>query len=1007
MANSLAGAIYMLLLLLVVSVLVAVRVNGKRGRKNSAFTAFCILVLGWLAADFAILLIFNVAVNVYVWSIVNIFVAFAPVALFAVTFGFFLPKRKLPAYVIVLICIVPAVTGLLSLAPGAHSLFRNVEYVAVWPRVVEYSMGAWFVPHTISSYLLTWGSCFIVIYYGFIKNGNRSAAVLYSFALLATAVGSVTYLLNLLPADINTTSMGFAVCVILIHLAVSDNRYSKRFRMFNTFRSRITFPSLIGMFVMFSCVLFIVGITLRGLTDDFEADRVTAAQQTVRAQLDAYEQLTANAAFATGDSAELVRLMHEGDRNAIWQFAYDRKRHFGADEIIIINADGVAVARSHMRDSYGDDVSDAPEAGPGSITFYTPVPGAYMVMTSASPITDGDIFLGVAVVNRVIGYGDVISRVEDIFGVEVYIRDDIAYGNSGDVFDIGISGEAANRTVGTSMRNIIIVASFGSAAISIVMFLLITKALKPLESLAKNIKNVAAGNVNVNIDSEKIPPDEIGALTLDVLGLVGVIKNMVDDLNIAYEAYMVSGDSKYRIDMSKYQNSFREIVEHTNSSYDEIEAAIMSTVHTLEQISVGDFDADVYDKDMIGDWKALPDATRSVIENLKSVSAEVTAMIDAAAVKGDLAFHISADKYEGDWRKIMLGLNSIAEAVDAPIVEIRNSLAALKEGGFDTFVKGDYAGDFLAIKNDTNEMIKNMSAYINEIAVCLGEVEKGNLTRHIDIFFNGDFYKIKESIKNIIKTLHKTVSEISVASDQVLSGANQISESANELSEGVQEQASSVQELNFTVETITRQTQRNADNALAANELSNKSTVVAREGNDAMGQMVEAMSKIKESSRGIDKIVKTIQDIAFQTNLLALNASVEAARAGEHGKGFAVVADEVRSLAGRSQTAATETTALIRDSISRVDAGSAVAGTTAESLDAIVAGVSEVLEVISGISAASKEQAEAIANISTGIEQISNVTQANSAISEEAASASEELNSQAELLKQLVAFFKL
>jgi len=487
-----------------------------------------------------------------------------------------------------------------------------------------------------------------------------------------------------------------------------------------------------------------------------------------------------------------------------------------------------------------------------------------------------------------------------------------------------------------------------------------------------------------------------------------IIANLMEDLSNAHNEYLKIGNINYAIDDSKYSSSFKEVVGLVNSILSQNTKAILTLGDALDQIGGGDFSVSMQEEAWVGDWSVIPRTVNEFANNLKAVTAEINLMIETAAVKGNLEFQIDADKYKGDWSEIMVGLNSIAEAVNKPIVEIREIMGKLSQGEFlGIQVIGDYKGDFLAIRNAVNNMINNVNSYLGEVAEILAVMSDGDLTKTIQREFVGNFDLLKQPINNISVTLHKTISEISTASEQVLTGAKQISNSAINLANGAQEQTNSIYELNASIDMINQQTHQNADNALTANELSGKSTANAQKGNIAMKQMVEAMTQIKEGSNDVSKIVKTIQDIAFQTNLLALNASVEAARAGEHGKGFAVVADEVRTLAGRSQDAATQTTELIEDSINRVESGSNIAESTAESLDVIVTSANEVLEVIRSISTASKEQAQSISNISEGLAQISKVVQSNSAVSEETAAASEELNSQAELLQQLVSYFKI
>jgi len=573
--------------------------------------------------------------------------------------------------------------------------------------------------------------------------------------------------------------------------------------------------------------------------------------------------------------------------------------------------------------------------------------------------------------------------------------------------------EIANRSYQIRITTIIV--SVSATTIALIFAAIVSVAIvKPLRKITYILKDVSKGKLDAEVSIVSL--DETGILAQASKDIVSSLNNLISDLSHMSDQQAIGNTDTY-VDSAKYHGAYAIVVDKINQMTKSTTTLLFSLANVFLEISNGSFDTNFVQQP--GNLAKLNDSVENMRKNIIQISNEVKAVTQAAA-NGNLDVSIDASQYDGGWLEIMVGLNSITSAIDVPLKVLALAMTEMREGnfditdidrklvdaGFDSNVNM-YNGVFKDIIAHFEETLIDIHSYIDELRDILGQMAGGDLTTQISREYVGDFDIIKNSINNIITSLHKTISEISIASDQVFQGANQITTSAAELSSGAQEQASSVEELNATIDIINQQTQQNAENALTANELSNKSAINAQEGNEAMKQMVEAMTQIKVSSNDISMIVKTIQDIAFKTNLLALNASVEAARAGEHGKGFSVVADEVRSLAERSQTATTETTDLIQASINHVESGSDIAEKTAESLNAIVTSASEVLAIISSISVASKEQAEAITQVSFGLAQVAKVTQTNSAVSEETAAASEELNSQAEVLRELVEFFKL
>jgi methyl-accepting chemotaxis protein len=432
-------------------------------------------------------------------------------------------------------------------------------------------------------------------------------------------------------------------------------------------------------------------------------------------------------------------------------------------------------------------------------------------------------------------------------------------------------------------------------------------------------------------DKLKLDIDYIGLPIKDRAGqVIGAFEVVMDQTAIKQAQRKSDKIAAYQdVEVGKLQNVLSRVAAGDLKVKSEVAAADADTDATRNTFAI------------------IADATNQVVNSVTALVVDAN-MLSQAAVDGKLETRADAAKHQGDFRKIVEGVNATLDGVIVPLNEAMAVLAGMENGDLTKTVKGDY---------------------------------------------KGQLKEFKDTVNNTVEKLAQIIGEVNDTAETLGSATGQVSTTAQSLSQASSEQASSVEETSASVEQMSASIKQNTENAKVADGMSADGTKKAADGGQAVTETVAAMKQIA-------KKIGIIDDIAYQTNLLALNAAIEAARAGEHGKGFAVVAAEVRKLAERSQVAAQEIGQLAGNSVG-------LAEKAGKLLDEIVPATRKTADLVQEITAASQEQTIGVEQINVAMVQLNQITQQNASASEELAATAEEMSSQASNLQSLMAFFSI
>jgi methyl-accepting chemotaxis protein len=469
----------------------------------------------------------------------------------------------------------------------------------------------------------------------------------------------------------------------------------------------------------------------------------------------------------------------------------------------------------------------------------------------------------------------------------------------------------------------------------------------------------------------------------------------------------VAGNLGERVDTSILPEGFiLDTGKGINGMLDAVIGPLNVAAQYVDDISKGNIPAKITDN-YNGDFNTIKINLNTCIDAVNALVADA-AMLSKAAVEGRLVTRADASKHQGDFRKVVEGVNETLNAVIGPLNVAAFYVDSISKGNIPEKITDNYNGDFNDIKDNLNTCIDAVNALVDDASMLSAAASEGRVSvRANAIAHQGDFRKIVEGVNETLEMIVGPIATVKVAAETINTASKEIAQGNADLSRRTEEQAASLEKTAASMEELSSTVKQNADNAKQADQLAGAASGIAIKGGEVVAEVISTMTDINNSAKKIEDIISVIDSIAFQTNILALNAAVEAARAGEQGRGFAVVAGEVRNLAQRSASAAKEIKELITDSVSKTTEGTKQVENAGNTMQEIVISVKRVSDIIGEIAAASQEQSVGIDQVNEAVMKMDDMTQQNTALVEEAAAAAGSMLDQANELMNAVSVFKL
>ncbi len=363
-----------------------------------------------------------------------------------------------------------------------------------------------------------------------------------------------------------------------------------------------------------------------------------------------------------------------------------------------------------------------------------------------------------------------------------------------------MSSEEAHEANDNAHNLLYIIGGIASIMGLIIASITIGSITKPLSRAVSAANSIAAGNMNVDLDTEK--EDEVSKLLKAMKQMALNIKGMVKELNDTATS-AIEGKLDKRADSAKFEGEYATIMVSFNRTLDAVIGPLNLTAEYVDRISKGDIPTKITEEYQ-GDFNEIKNNLNLCIDSINSLIKDAN-LLNAAAEEGNLDVRADESTHNGDYANIIRGMNKTLDNVVEPFELAIDFIARASRGDELNEVTKEYKGIYGVLKTSINNLRgvlyklvltmmdqseatlngrldvradldglqgewknifgnfnKSLDAVINPLnlsAEYIDRISKGDIPSKIDIEMNGDFNEIKNNLNSTIDVMNGLLSE--------------------------------------------------------------------------------------------------------------------------------------------------------------------------------------------------------------------------------------------------------